>query len=160
MPSKALCVESQRAAIRQDGRSCLGLARRNFSPETAERRNPVQRGLDDSNLCCVRRARATRLFHIACSLIRQVNSEQTIVDSWSFGGGTAMMLQIDHRESHDIDIFLPDAQLLPLFGSEAARFRVRDLAIRLHGRWVWIYQTGIRRDWRDRLHRGQSRNKR
>lgn len=54
-----------------------------------------------------------RLFRVACSLIHQVNSEQTIVDSWSFGGGTAMMLQIDHRESHDVDIFLPDAQLLP-----------------------------------------------
>lgn len=54
-----------------------------------------------------------RLFRIACSLIRQVNSEQLIIDSWSFGGGTAMMLQIDHRESHDVDIFLPDAQLLP-----------------------------------------------
>jgi Nucleotidyl transferase AbiEii toxin, Type IV TA system len=54
-----------------------------------------------------------RLFRIACSLIQQVNSEQIIVDSWSFGGGTALMLQIDHRESHDIDIFLSDAQLLP-----------------------------------------------
>jgi len=42
-----------------------------------------------------------RLFRIACALIRQVNSKQTIIDSWSFGGGTAMMLQIDHRESHD-----------------------------------------------------------
>jgi hypothetical protein len=29
-----------------------------------------------------------RLFRIACSLIRQVNSEQLIIDSWSFGGGT------------------------------------------------------------------------
>lgn len=54
-----------------------------------------------------------RLFAIACSLIRQVNAEQAIIDSWSFGGGTAMMLQIGHRESHDIDIFLNDAQLLP-----------------------------------------------
>jgi Nucleotidyl transferase AbiEii toxin, Type IV TA system len=54
-----------------------------------------------------------RLFRIACALIRQVNSEQIIIDSWSFGGGTAMMLQIDHRESHDVDIFLPDPQLLP-----------------------------------------------
>ncbi len=54
-----------------------------------------------------------RLFRIACSLIRQVNSEQVIIDSWSFGGGTAMMLQVGHRESHDVDIFLPDAQLLP-----------------------------------------------
>jgi hypothetical protein len=54
-----------------------------------------------------------RLFRIACSLIRQVNSEQVIIDSWSFGGGTAMMLQVGHRESHDVDIFLSDAQLLP-----------------------------------------------
>jgi hypothetical protein len=29
----------------------------------------------------------------------------------SFGGGTAMMLQIDHRESRDVDIFLRDPQL-------------------------------------------------
>ncbi|MEO9132390.1 MAG: nucleotidyl transferase AbiEii/AbiGii toxin family protein [Sphingomonas sp.] len=29
---------------------------------------------------------------------------------WSFGGGTALMLMIDHRESHDIDIFLDDAR--------------------------------------------------
>jgi hypothetical protein len=54
-----------------------------------------------------------RLFRIACALIRQVNSKQIIIDSWSLGGGTAMMLQIDHRESHDVDIFLPDPQLLP-----------------------------------------------
>jgi Nucleotidyl transferase AbiEii toxin, Type IV TA system len=56
--------------------------------------------------------RWARLFRTACSLIRQVNSEQVIVDSWSLGGGTAMMLQIDHRESNDVDIFLPDPQLL------------------------------------------------
>jgi len=52
------------------------------------------------------------LFRTACSLIRQVNSDQSIIDSWSLGGGTAMMLQIDHRESHDVDIFLPDPQFL------------------------------------------------
>lgn len=28
------------------------------------------------------------------------------------GGGTALMLQIDHRDSRDIDFFLPDPQLL------------------------------------------------
>jgi hypothetical protein len=49
---------------------------------------------------------------MACSLIRQANSQQPIIDSWTFGGGTAMMLQIDHRESHDVDIFLPDPQFL------------------------------------------------
>jgi hydrogenase maturation factor HypE len=36
---------------------------------------------------------------MACALIRQVNSEQSIIDHWTFGGGTAMMLQIDHRGS-------------------------------------------------------------
>jgi hypothetical protein len=45
-------------------------------------------------------------------MMRQVNSKQPIIDSWSLGGGTAMMHQIDHRESHDIDISLYDAQLL------------------------------------------------
>jgi hypothetical protein len=45
-------------------------------------------------------------------MIGQVNSEQLIIDHWAIGGGTAMMPQIGHRESHDIDIFLPDAQLL------------------------------------------------
>jgi hypothetical protein len=36
-----------------------------------------------------------------------------IIDHWTFGGSTAMMLQINHRESHDVDLFLNDAQLLP-----------------------------------------------
>jgi hypothetical protein len=53
-----------------------------------------------------------KLFREACSLIRQVNSEHAIIDHWTFGGGTAMMLQINHRESRDVDIFLDDPQLL------------------------------------------------
>lgn len=32
---------------------------------------------------------------------------------WSFGGGTALMIQIDHRESHDVDLFVDDIQILP-----------------------------------------------
>jgi hypothetical protein len=54
----------------------------------------------------------TQLFRVACDLIRQVNSHELIIDHWTFGGGTALMLQIDHRESHDVDIFLRDPQLL------------------------------------------------
>jgi hypothetical protein len=54
-----------------------------------------------------------RLFRIARSLILQANARQVVIESWSFGGGTAMMLQIGHRESHDVDIFLDDPQLLP-----------------------------------------------
>jgi Nucleotidyl transferase AbiEii toxin, Type IV TA system len=49
------------------------------------------------------------LFRVACSLVDQAN-----IDHWTFGGGTAMMLQIDHRESRDVDFFLDDPQLLGL----------------------------------------------
>ncbi|EXL04907.1 hypothetical protein BG36_09405 [Aquamicrobium defluvii] len=46
---------------------------------------------------------------------------------WSFGGGTAMMIQIGHRESHDIDIFLDDPQLLGFIDPSRSRLRL-DLA--------------------------------
>ena len=64
-----------------------------------------------------------RLFHVACSLIRQVNSETLIIDHWTFGGGTAMMLQIDHRESHDVDFFLQDPQLLSFLDPQKHDFK-------------------------------------
>jgi len=32
---------------------------------------------------------------VACSLIRQANSRQLVIDHWTFGGGTAMMLRIE-----------------------------------------------------------------
>jgi hypothetical protein len=63
-----------------------------------------------------------RLFRIARSLIRQVNSDQMIVDNWALGGGTALMLRIAHRESYDIDIFISDAQLLQFFDPERRDF--------------------------------------
>ncbi|MER9313241.1 nucleotidyl transferase AbiEii/AbiGii toxin family protein [Mesorhizobium australicum] len=54
-----------------------------------------------------------RLFSIAVELIDQLRENAGGYDfEWSFGGGTAMMIQIGHRESHDIDIFLDDPQLL------------------------------------------------
>jgi hypothetical protein len=52
------------------------------------------------------------LLRIACALIRQVNSAGPVIDHWTLGGGTALMLRIEHRESRDIDIFLPDPQQL------------------------------------------------
>jgi Nucleotidyl transferase AbiEii toxin, Type IV TA system len=64
-----------------------------------------------------------RLFRIACGLIRQVNSDALIIDHWTFGGGTAMMLQIDHRESHDVDFFLNDVQLLPFLNPQTHDFK-------------------------------------
>lgn len=32
--------------------------------------------------------------------------------TWSFGGGTVLMLRLDHRHSRDIDLFVPDPQYL------------------------------------------------
>jgi hypothetical protein len=65
-----------------------------------------------------------RLFKIACSLIRQVNSRQPIIDRWTLGGGTAMMIQINHRKSRDIDIFLSDSQLLPYLDPQKHDFQL------------------------------------
>jgi hypothetical protein len=59
-----------------------------------------------------------RLFKEACSLLRQAN----VGDDWTFGGGTAMMIQIGHRESRDVDIFLSDPQLLALLDPEKNDF--------------------------------------
>jgi Nucleotidyl transferase AbiEii toxin, Type IV TA system len=74
-----------------------------------------------------------RLFRIACSLIRQANSEQAIIDTWALGGGTAMMLQINHRRSDDIDIFLPDAQLLPYLDPKLRDFDFEIMPSDYHG---------------------------
>jgi hypothetical protein len=64
-----------------------------------------------------------RLFRIARALILQVNSDHSVIDHWTFGGGTAMMLQIDHRESHDVDIFLSDPQLLAFLDPQKRDFQ-------------------------------------
>lgn len=48
----------------------------------------------------------------AFKIIDTVNRDGEILTGWTLGGGTAMMLQIDHRESHDVDLFLEDPQLL------------------------------------------------
>ena len=49
----------------------------------------------------------------AMELIARAGGE-TVVGPWSLGGGTALMLQIQHRQSYDIDIFLDDPQVLGL----------------------------------------------
>lgn len=46
-------------------------------------------------------------------IIDQANASGLIVDFWTLGGGTALMLHMEHRESHDIDLFIPDPQWLP-----------------------------------------------
>lgn len=56
----------------------------------------------------------------AYKIIDRVNRRRAILTDWSFGGGTALMLRIDHRESHDIDLFIDDPQLLPYLRSAIA----------------------------------------
>lgn len=45
---------------------------------------------------------------------------------WSFGGGTVLMLRLNHRHSKDIDLFVPDPQYLGHFSP-----RLTDAAERL-----------------------------
>src|SRR5690606_32176314 len=58
------------------------------------------------------------LFDIAVQILDYAQAQIGFAPLWSFGGGTALMLQIDHRESHDIDLFLGDPQLLPYLNPE------------------------------------------
>ena len=65
-----------------------------------------------------------RLFRITIDLIDQLRENAGGYDfEWSFGGGTAMMIQIGHRESHDIDIFLDDPQLLGFIDPSRSHLR-------------------------------------
>lgn len=63
-------------------------------------------------------SRWPELFDMAMAIIDQANDRGIGMHGWSFGGGTALMLQIHHRESHDIDLFVDDAQYLPYLNPE------------------------------------------
>jgi hypothetical protein len=62
------------------------------------------------------------LFREALGLIDQARYLGFAPDRWTFGGGTALMLAIDHRESRDIDIFIDDPQLLPCLAPVEDRY--------------------------------------
>lgn len=51
------------------------------------------------------------LFPQALRLMELLES-QTHQPPWTFGGGTVLMLRIGHRQSKDIDLFVPDPQYL------------------------------------------------
>ncbi|WP_341485473.1 nucleotidyl transferase AbiEii/AbiGii toxin family protein [Thioclava sp. GXIMD4215] len=57
-------------------------------------------------------SRWPELLSAASAIIDQANLRGIGMTDWTFGGGTALMLQINHRESHDIDIFVSDPQYL------------------------------------------------
>lgn len=60
------------------------------------------------------------------SIVDQSNDRGLGMEDWTFGGGTALMLQIGHRDSHDIDLFISDAQYLSYLNPETQGY---DLAI-------------------------------
>lgn len=49
------------------------------------------------------------LFKKAVDILDEANISR---DDWTFGGGTSLAMRYNHRESYDIDIFIPDTQLL------------------------------------------------
>lgn len=50
----------------------------------------------------------------ALVVLRSAASAGSLAREWSLGGGTALMLRHQHRRSEDIDIFIPDPQVLGL----------------------------------------------
>lgn len=70
-----------------------------------------------------RRSQWERLLDLAHGILDQAISAAYPFDL-TFGGGTALMLQIDHRESHDIDLFFDDPQLLPFLNPVTQDYRL------------------------------------
>lgn len=56
-----------------------------------------------------------KLFDKAVTLIDSCAISGTPLPKWTFGGGTVLYRQFNHRYSRDIDIFLTDAQYLSYF---------------------------------------------
>jgi predicted nucleotidyltransferase component of viral defense system len=52
------------------------------------------------------------LFQRALVLIDSTSASGTVLNNWSFGGGTVLMRRHRHRFSKDVDIFVPDPQIL------------------------------------------------
>lgn len=72
----------------------------------------------------------TELFPYALELMDHL---ETVSDNcrWTFGGGTVLMLRINHRHSKDIDLFVSDPQFLPYVSP-----RLSDVAERLTDDYV------------------------
>lgn len=67
-------------------------------------------------------SRWSELFDQAMQIIDNANRLGIGMRDWTFGGGTALMLQIGHRDSHDIDLFIRDPQYLPFLNPEIQEF--------------------------------------
>lgn len=54
------------------------------------------------------------LFDQAMVCLDSMNARGAPMPEWSFGGGTVLMLEYQHRMSHDVDISLHDPQYLTM----------------------------------------------
>jgi hypothetical protein len=52
------------------------------------------------------------LFDRAMSILDELAARGNTIPTWSLGGGTVLMFYYEHRKSKDIDIFIPDPQLI------------------------------------------------
>lgn len=62
------------------------------------------------------------------------------------------MLQIDHRESHDIDLFLDDPQILPFLNPETQGIPLERRPDAYDSDGTVVLKAGLSGSWRDRLH--------
>lgn len=69
-------------------------------------------------------SRWAELFDAAMSVIDQANKAGIGMTDWTFGGGTALMPQISHRDSHDIDLFVSDPQYLPYLNPQTQAYQL------------------------------------
>ena len=53
-----------------------------------------------------------RMLTNAFIIIDEVNRDSNVLEGMTLGGGTSMMLQIGHRDSRNIDFFLPNPPLV------------------------------------------------
>jgi hypothetical protein len=52
------------------------------------------------------------LFDKAMRILDDLSHQGNTIPPWSLGGGTVLMFYYEHRKSKDIDIFIPDPQLI------------------------------------------------
>ena len=63
--------------------------------------------------------------------LEQLELQGQDVPEWILGGGTALMLQADHRLSKDIDAFIDDPQYLGIMSQMSRTFGIAALGTRL-----------------------------
>lgn len=87
-------------------------------------------------------SRWAELFDAAIALLDQARACGLGEIDWTFGGGTALMLQIEHRESFDVDIFVSDPQRLPFLNPQVQEYDLPLIGAVLYGLGIFPARTG------------------